>query len=83
MIVVSWTLIVMLIGVMILSGAFFVILAYRPKLGQKIVESSKVPWVYWPEGSEGLIILVMFFLFICSFCTLCYQLYGLILNVRP
>lgn len=83
MIVVSWSLIVPLIGMMILAGSFFVILAYRPKLGQKIIERSKAPWVYWPEGSEGLIILCVFFAFICSFCTLCYQLYGLILNVQP
>ncbi len=83
MIIVSWSLIAVLIVMMILTGSFFIILAYKPKLGQKIIESWKVPWVYWPEGSERLIILMIFFIFLCSSCTLCFQLYGLIQNVQP
>lgn len=63
----------------IFFGTILALLFFKPKLGQRIIERSKVPWAYWTqsEGAGGVIILIIFLLFVVFSCALCCQLYGL------
>lgn len=85
MIIVSPSLVVVSTVCTILFGTILAILSFKPKLGQRIIERSKVPWAFWTqsEGSEGMIVFIIFFLFVVFSCTLCYQLYGLFQTAQP
>ena len=84
MIVVHPSLIVVSAIGVLLFGCMIAILIFKPKLGDKIIESLKTPFVMWVEGSGNFIIVLILLMFIVFSCTLCYQLYGLLLqNLVP
>jgi len=66
------SLLIVLIICVIIFGLLSFSILFKPKFGQKLIEKAKVPWVFWGEGSDGLLSLLVFVMFLFFSCLLCF-----------
>lgn len=75
MFVFSPSLLVVLVICVAIFGSLSFFILVKPKFGEELIEKAKVPWVFWGEGSDGLLILLVFVMFLFFSCILCFVLF--------
>lgn len=72
-------LIVLLICVIIFGCLSFLIMV-KPNFSQKLIKRIQVPWLFWGEGTGGILILLVFVMFLFFACLFCFALYSWLLS---
>jgi len=75
------SLLVTLLIFVVIFGSLSVLIVVKPGFIEKLLKVIEVPWVFWGEGSGGIMILLVFVMFLFSACILCYVLYSLLMSV--
>lgn len=75
MFVFSSSLLVVLIICVTIFGVLSFFILFKPKFGAELLEKAKVPWMFWGEGSDGLLALLVFVMFLFFSCILCFVLF--------
>jgi len=75
------SLLVTLLIFVVIFGSLSVLIVVKPGFIEKLLKVIEVPWVFWGEGSGGIMILLVFVMFLFFACILCYVLYSLLMSV--
>jgi len=75
------SLLVTLLIFVLIFGSLSVLIVVKPGFIEKLLKVLEVPWVFWGEGSGGIMILLIFIMFLFSACLFCYVLYSSLMSV--